>query len=263
MKLFNYASNDMLPWEYAGWIENAETIKGRPFDTVIIGIDFFATAKSFEKRMKKTFEAPKKYLQRSQKPLYRYASLISFDALKFSLKSIEHTYTPTTSDYDRKNVRRALHIYGDKKEDHIKRSIGEFKNVLTEEYSYNPEFVNHLKELKKKYPNKRFIIFTTPVSKLWFDTFIVKQNRFDLYGKWLRELVYTFGKVYHFMDMNSITTDMRNFFDAHHLYPEKASLIAKRITAPESKEVPKDFGKILTDRNIDDYLKDLKKITTE
>ncbi len=257
MEVFNYAADNMLPWEYEKWIDIATEIKGAPFKNIIIGIDFFGTAENYDAVIRRFYggKVPGDYFETAQKPLYRFKSLLSYDALKHAVESVRRTFHPTISDYDRKNVRHCNIIVSDEtREHHIERDIDEYKEHLTKNYHYRSGWKRMLERLKRRYPGTRFIIFTTPVSKPFFETFIIEANHMREYKRWLKETVETMGSLYHFMDLNSVTTDLDNFFDAHHLYAPAARWVAHRISGTDAPGIPADFGKRLTRENIDRYL---------
>jgi len=257
MNVFNYAADNMLPSEYEKWIEIATSIKGGDFKTIIIGIDFFGTAKNYDKEIRKYYNelTPYHYFRQAEEPFYRYKNLLSLDTFKYALESIKRIYDPTISDYDRKNVRHCSIVVSDNmKQKRIQSNIMEYKKHLTDKYIYRKEWKAILKRLKSRYPQTRFILFTTPVSEPFFKTLILEANHIRDYERWLRESIEVFGEIYHFMDMNTITADLDNFFDAHHVYAKIDRLLAWRISGQNEKNIPDDFGILLNRTNIDSYL---------
>jgi len=261
MTVFNYAADNMMPKEYTEWIEIAKSIKGGEFKTIIIGIDFFGTAENYDSYFERYYNGltPKDYLQETKKPFYRYKSLLSIDALKHSMESIKRLKHPTISDYDRNNVRHcSITVTDSQKIHHIKANIAEYKTPLLLEYRYRTDWKSLLQRLKEKNPNTRFILFTTPVSKPFFETFIIKGQHIDDYARWLKETVEVFGELHHFMDLNSVTENLDNFFDAHHVYAYADQWLAHRVSGAGNTDIPQDFGKPLTPDNIDAYLQTFK-----
>ncbi len=261
MRVFNYAADNMIPAEYEEWIEVAKSIKGSDFETIIIGIDFFGTAKNYDNFIINYYNnlTPKDYIERARAPMYRYKSLFSIDALKQSAESIKRIKHPTISDYDRKNVRHcSIKVSPEELKRNIAKDIKEYQWHLKEGYIYRKDWKTLLKRLRMKNPNTNFILFTTPVSKPYFDTFIIDAGHVGEYIRWLRESIEVMDEVYHFMDLNSVTTDLKNFFDAHHLYADITSMIAHRISGAKDDNVPQDFGKLLTLRNLEEYIAGFK-----
>jgi hypothetical protein len=257
MKVFNYAADNMLPHEYEKWIDIATRFKGSPFKNIIIGIDFFGTSKHYDEFIDRFYKGkkPEDYVRKSEEPLYRYKTLLTYDALKHSFESIKRTLQPTISDYDRKNVRHCnVIVPPETKKRYIERDIAEYREYMTVRYEYREEWPKILKRMINKYPKTRFIFFTTPVSKPFFDTFVLKADHIEDYARWLSETVEATGELYHFMDLNSVTIDLNNFFDAHHLYAKGVRYIAWRITDPANPNLPGDFGKKLNQKNLSEYL---------
>ncbi len=256
MRVFNYAADNMGPSEYEGWIDVATTIKGAPFKTIIIGLDFFGSSKNYDTFLDDYYhhKRPNDYLSKTSEPLYRYKRLLSLALLKQSWTCVWHTIHPTVSDYDRRNVRHCNVVVDPKtKSARIRRNLDEYTYYLVKQYRYRETWQASLRHLLNKYPKTTFIFFTTPVSKIFFERFILEANHRKDYERWLRDTIDVVGKIYHFMDINSVTADMDNFFDAHHVYAPIDRMIAKKISGSDDLSIPADFGKILTRRNIDRY----------
>lgn len=257
MKVFNYAADNMLPWEYEQWIEIATRIKGAPFKHIIIGIDFFGTAENYDPVMERYYHGKKAkdYLFNTLQPLYRLKALLNFDSIRHSINSIRFTLHPTISDYDRRNVRHCNIVVSEKeKARYIQRDIREYQTHLSNgQYRYRTSWPYMIHVLKGRYPKTRFIFFTTPVSQPFFEKIVLENGRVDDYKRWLTETVNTAGKLYHFMDLNSVTTSLENFFDAHHMYAKGVAWVAHRISGYRVDTIPPDFGKVLTPESIDDY----------
>jgi hypothetical protein len=48
---------------------------------------------------------------------------------------------------------------------------------------------------------------------------------------------------------NTITSDLNNYFDGSHVYPDVETLIAHKITGYPDNKIPADFGILLTKNN--------------
>jgi len=245
---FNYAAATMIPAEYGEYIRYARERRGRDFETILIGMDFFGSNASY----KKTFEAPERYFETSNSFLYRYRMLLTGDTLSYSVSNLKANGKQVRGTYDRGNVRTPS-----------ARSRADRENLMREQfvwfstegygghYRYDERLKEKLQKLKHDNPGTRFVVFTTPVSKPLF-CLMLRLNRFPDYERWLRDLVEVFGGVYHFMDLNSVTRDYdRTFTDCDHVYPAVGTLIAHRVLGIPGKAVPADFGKLVTKRNID------------
>jgi len=259
LKAYNYACKSMRPSEYISYINYAKARNKKNFDYIIIGFDFFGTNANFNTEKYENVKSPKYYLNNITNPLYRLKTILSFDCLKLSIKTIILNLQKSSVNMD--------YYY---RQDNIKiahkRSLKDFKSDLNSQlkkydeqvyknYIYDKSINNILSKLKKENPKTKFLIYTTPVSLPLFKL-MVKDNRFNDYCQWLRDLTRINGNVYNFMDLNSITNNYDKYFmDAHHLYPETAGLIGKRIIAKDN--LINDFGFKLTPYNIENYIKNL------
>ncbi|BBG65169.1 hypothetical protein NNO_0466 [Hydrogenimonas sp.] len=262
MRLYNYATDNMVPKEYERWIEIAKRIKGGSFRNIVIGIDFFGTAENYDAVVDRYYnhKKPEDYFAQTIEPLYRYKMLLTWDSTKHSIRDIKRVYNPTVSDYDRNNVRHvSIKVSPKQLEKNIERDIDEYLIPMTKEYRYRSDWPLLLENLKKRNPESSFILFTTPVSMPFFKKFVVEAGHIDEYFRWLNETVSVFGRVYHFMDINSVTSDLKNFFDAHHVYADVDRMIAQRISGYGHENIPKDFGVLLTKENIDEYEKAMRR----
>ncbi len=123
-------------------------------------------------------------------------------------------------------------------------------------YEYNPDYKKVLLQLKEKYPDTQFIIFTTPISTPLFQA-LVEEGRLADYEQWLTDVIDVFGGVYNFMYPNTVTNDITNYFDGHHFYPEVGTMIAHRIDGTLTG-VPEDFGQYVTKENLEDHLRNVE-----
>jgi len=253
MKLFNYSANNMAPWEYAGWLEVAKKIKGSDFKKVVIAIDFFGTQSHLDEQAKDPERQPQSYLTRAQDNLYPYRSMVSLDTAKNAFKGLMKALrSPGVEYYDRKNVKFAEKVSAEQRDEYIQWNIEDHQKDFGKSYKYKKDWIDLLQSLKANNPKTHFTIITTPVTQQWFDAF-VKPNHLDDYKRWLTETVRVFGEVYHFMDMNSVTKNIDNFFDAHHVYQNITKMIANKASGA-TKNIPQDFGVLLTPNNIEKYL---------
>ncbi len=260
MKLFNYSANNMEPWEYSGWIEVAKKIKGSDFKNIVIALDFFS-AQNKAGEVTNPEELPESYLQRAQEKLYPYRSLLSLDTANNAFKGLmKAVRSPGVEYYNRQNVKVATQVSAEQRDQYIQWNIEDHQKDFGENYRYNTDWVNLLETLKTQNPTTNFIILTTPVSKIWFDEF-VNPKHLDDYKRWLKETVGVFGKVHHFMYMNSVTKNVDNFFDAHHVYQRVTQMMAKKVSMDardSNKTLLDDFGLVLTPKSIKAYLAGLK-----
>lgn len=254
IKVFNYSFSLAMPQEYSSYIEFAKKQNKKDFEYIIIGLDFFGSNKNVEENMN-----PDDIFEHINSFAYRYKLLFSIDSLKVSLenlkRAIRHNYAGRS--YDRHNIayttkideNEVLKIVENTK---VEDFIGNIK-----EYEFNENLGQIFEKLKKDNPNSKFIIYTTPTSKVYLDK-LKELNLYDDYKKWISISVNSFDKIINFMDYNSITINYSKYFmDYHHIYPEYSNLIINKIMAKDESNLPKDFGKVLTKKNLETYLKDL------
>jgi hypothetical protein len=259
MNVFNYASVSMYPNEYRGWIEKAKKIKGTPFKTIIIGDDFAASSiGELAQHQIKNTPPPSHYIDISTSFMYRYKMLFTMDTLSRSIEAIEHSKHIGTIDYSRDNVKHSMHISAERKQQALNHQIPLYYNVVYgEKYKYNTKLRYYFEAIKKENPHTRFIIFTTPISAKLFNM-LVERGNLDDYKRWIRMMVDVFGEVYDFMGVNSITKDPMIYADLHHFYPEFGILIADRVTGVANKNLPDDFGILVTKENLAIHLKQIE-----
>ena len=256
MNIFNYSSNSMHAVEYKEYIDFAKKVKGKDLKYIIIGSDFYNTA--IPKDIK--FNKPDFYINNTTSFFYKYKMLFSYDLYLKSKEQIRTSIDNKSMYYDRDNVKYQNKV----SEEERKRRYDINLQRHTEYFSYpkyelNNDYLNILKTIKKENPNSKFIIYTSAITADLLVSIIKNANRWEDYKKWLNELVEVFGEVYHFMDINSITKNLENYPDDDHAYPFILKLLANKISKFENKDIPEDFGIILTKYNVEEYLKDLER----
>lgn len=255
MKIYNYAFNAMKPNEYKDYINFAKKCKGKDFEYIIIGLDFFGTNILSEVKIKE----PNYYISTTQDSFYKYKMLLSFSTLKKSLKNIKNSLFGVKLFYDRNNIKyQSIISESERRKKFSMNMISQPSNFDNSKYIYNNEYINILKELKKENPNTKFIIFTSAITSDLLVSILRDKKRINEYERWLKETIEVFGEINHFMTINSITKNLENYPDADHAYPNIVSLIAKKISENNNKDIPKDFGILLTKTNIDNFLENLK-----
>lgn len=255
MKIYNYALNAMKPNEYKDYINFAKKSKDKDFEYIIIGLDFFGTNLLTEAKIEK----PQYYINTAQSSFYKYKMLLSLSTLKKSFKNIKNSLFGEKLFYDRNNIKYQSVV---SESERIKRfsmnMISQPSNFNGAKYIYNNEYINILKELKNENPNTKFIIFTSAITSDLLVSILKDEKRINEYERWLKETLEVFTEINHFMTINSITTNLNNYPDADHAYPNIVSLIAKKLSEKNSDDIPKDFGVLLTKGNIDNYIEGLK-----
>ena len=247
MSVFNFSAPGMRPHEYDTYIDFVLNDTNKEINNIIIGMDFFGYL-SYGLFM---FNEANSVVQTTKTPFYKYKMLVSFDALNNSIKNIRDNLKNRLDDrYNRDLVKRRNFSI------HSKEMIMKDIEIYSKtEYSSqpNPNYFNIVSNIKTKY-NKKFIVYTTPVSTPLFSK-LIEMGHYNNYENWLRTLVDVYGNVFHFMYINDITNDYLNTFaDSNHAYTKTYTLIANKIT----NQVEKDFGILLTKENIEEKLQELR-----
>ncbi|MBO8159725.1 hypothetical protein [Thermosyntropha sp.] len=255
MKAYNYGVSNMLLEEYYDYVEYAKKKRGRRFDYIIIGLDFWTTNKN--KSLPSPIEKPSFYIKKANSFGYRYKMLFSHDTYQFALKNFKAAQngTPVNFAYDRNNVKTLLPVTPEEREIKIARTVNTYREKIYRDYEYMP-VKEILLRLKKANPDTKFIVFTTPES-LPLMQLIEEEGLTPYYERWLYDCVEVFGEVYHFMYPNSVTCNLENYYDASHFYPHIGTMMAHKMLGIEDETIPADFGVKLDKNNLDEKLKEV------
>lgn len=255
-RVYNYAVNNMLPQEYTAYIDYASQCNGQDFDTIYIGLDFFATNRNLA--LPNHFEAPSYYIDTANRFAYRYTSLLSTDTLRYARQNYNASRRGEAVNfaYDRNNRKTLLATSEAEKQQRIRQNCAWYGQ---EAYGSNYQYKDYsyiLPALQERYPHTRFVLFTTPEAQPLFDL-IVQQNRLPDYERWIRDWVMAGGELYDFMTPNRITTSLENYYDASHVYPAVGKLIAERLSGSNGPDIPADFGVRVSTDNLDEHLQQI------
>ncbi len=257
VKLFNYALDNTLPEEYADYISYARKQSRPGVKLVVIGLDFFGTNSNFKGYGQKP---PDEYFRNAEDPYYRMKSLFLFDTLRYSMKNIYKSLKkPDGFFYSRDSINHCIKppVSKESKMKSVDYTIREFrKRMYGENYQYR-EMRKILKDIRQKNPDVKIVAFTTPTTEpLW--KLLVEQGRLDDYCRWITDIVSEFDEVINFMGVNSITSNLDNYYDGHHFFPKIGTLIAARVMNIPDKNLPDDFGQRVNRENLDRFLVDVK-----
>ncbi len=250
--IFNYSVSSMKPREYGPFLAFAQARQGHPFRHVLLGVDFFSTNALL--RSRDTFEPPEAYLERTQSPFFRWRMATGFDALQHSLEAaaLNAGWKNPDGDYRRRSFSR-IFLFPDpeKQRSDIQQQCADYQKYIYGNYRYESARQTY-QSLLQNHPSTEFLIFTTPESVALLRV-LVQEQRLEDYLQWIRELVDVFGTVWNFMYVNSITTDMTNYKDAHHFSPTVGKYILQRLRN-SFYEGPEDFGIRITAENLEEHL---------
>lgn len=242
---YNYAVNNMLPYEYADYIDYAVECNGREFEVIYIGLDFYATNGNLT--LPNPFEDPQFYIQAANKFGYRCWNLLSSDALEYSWQNLQSSQAglPVNFAYDRHNVKTLQPATPQEKEQRIAANLDWYgKEAYGGDYEYQ-DIKTTLESLQERCPHTRFVVFTTPIAEPLYQE-MIKAGRLPDYQRWLRNCAEAVGQVYDFTTPNSVTRNLEYFYDASHVYPAVGTWIAHRVSGIQDPSIPDDFGVLVT-----------------
>lgn len=233
-------------------------IENKNIKTVILGLDFYA----FSPINVNTSVTAKRYkgdfINDYLDSLFSFRTFRkSINTLKDNLKNKEFRVDQTNG-WDNYNMDyNSLSKNGDKWLENRVNSgfpnFGQDKHFFGLEAFKKKESINSgLEVLNKminlcKKNNVELRIFTTPVYYKIYD--VINQTGYkDTYVYWKKELS-KYNLIYDFNYANSITRDYKSYIDSSHYKSKLGKPVFARIYSDNIKDLPKDFGKILTYKN--------------
>lgn len=245
-KVFNYAVNAMSVYEYDQVIKNFIKLTGNEPKVILLALEPF----SFKGR---PVSDTKEALSNTEDLFYRFKNLVSFDLFRTSIGNITTTIKFENKLYDRKQrfydgnlIKGIQHKNSISNEKYI--SVSENTKI---KFDYDSDLIGLYKDLIKKYPDSKFIVFTLPIHNI----LLKEESNNKIFNKienvFLTDIVNTFGEVYHFMYYNEVTSGYLNFFDPYHFYPHIGKMIAQSISKNDNKS---GFGIKLNKSNLHNYL---------
>jgi hypothetical protein len=251
-KVFNYAVSSMLVEEYNPFIMYAEKVNKKNFDTIYLGLDFWGTNVN---RPKGKMQDLKVYINKINQPFYRTRQLFSFNTFNYAKQNFYSSKENkilfnSFRAYNRENIATARDVTLEEKE----KFLNDFRSENQKEtYVYDPTYKNMLLQLKKNHPNSKFVVFLTPVFKERWELEFQTQEKWNDYKRWVSDVVEVFGECTDFMTVNSITTNIENFYDTQHAYPKIGAIMVKRIIG-KNENIPSDFGLKISNKNLNKTL---------
>ena len=255
LRMFNYSVNAMWPREYKAYLDHFSAVNGRAPEVVVLGVDFFGSQLNLAGK----WRPPETYLQQAGDRRYLARSLLSLDLFERSLRTGANSLGLTTSvderdHYDRDNVRHfSRSIHPDLRAREILGDLEYFQAEFYVNYNYNEDLPRIWASLRDSYPRTRFIVFTTPVAEPMF-ALEAREGKLENYQRWLADLTATFGQVWDFMGLNSVTTDLSNYRDAQHFHPRIGRLIVDRLMLRAVVAEHGDFGRLVTPDGLAEHM---------
>ena len=246
LRVFNYSAPAMYLDELEEYIDLFLRVNNSKPEVIFLGLDFYGT----NLKMHKHARPPGYYIKTCSSP-FTLGTFLNLDTLKYSLRMA--CCKKARFNYDRMTLDKLTGLFS--REETEKLREGDkvvFAQTFYGDYAYNPDYHRQLQSLKERYGQIRFVVFTTPETMELFQVLVAKERLGD-YERWLRDIVDVFGSAYNLMLPTRITIDREIFFDAHHLYPEKATPVIRLITGID-KPGNNDVGYLVNRENIKEQM---------
>ena len=217
---------------------------------VILGIDFFM----FNENLENLENFDKARL--GDKIVFKdiINSLLSIDTLQASTT----TFKANFNNQNKSNSQEA-------KTSRFKRWLTNFLSYegFYGKYNLSQARLENLQTIidKCKQNNIDLQVFISPTHATQYEA-IRLAGLWQNFEQWKREVV-KITPVWDFSGYNSITTEpindrMENYIDNSHYSPKAGDLVLNRILSFQTERVPKDFGILLTQDNIETHLKQIR-----
>ncbi|MDJ0631982.1 MAG: hypothetical protein QNJ34_02210 [Xenococcaceae cyanobacterium MO_188.B29] len=216
---------------------------------VIIGLDFFSFNANFSNR--DTFSESRLGTQFPWQDFVDFS--LSFDALLASHKSFNASIN-------------------NQQKEHIQEPLSRFKFWLTgfldsedlyKGYQFSEERLVNFKTIIDtcKKNNIEIIVFISPTHATHYEA-ISASGLWSTFEQWKREVV-QITPVWDFSGYNSITTEliddrMEYYIDNSHYSPKVGDLVLNRILSFQTEKVPRDFGVLVNQDNIESHLEQIR-----
>jgi len=251
LKVFNFAFSSAEPYEYKYFINYGKSLKGKEFNNIILGLDFYGCGQTKEKNDK-----PDYLSDLERKPSYVLSHYMSLDAMQYSLTNIFRSITNHAGgrSYNRSNV-----VIADKQDVKKveKRAKSRSKTYWQSMAVYDKNYSAILQNLKDQNNKTNFIVYTTPLSQPFLSVLYNDKKLREYYFKWIKDMVLVFDKIYFFTLPSKLSENYAIYSkDGDHYYPDAAQNISRIISGQQDI---KEFGIVITKNNIDKVLIDLEK----
>ncbi|MBD2294027.1 hypothetical protein H6G06_11120 [Anabaena sphaerica FACHB-251] len=254
--MYNLALDGAVSYEILRYLQH--TLKNQPnLKEVIFGIDFFMFNKFLgnqpgfdENRLEKNYLFPSDIMN----------SLFSLDTLEVSRKTILASLQQENYDkYYGENGFMPNSKYRDgKAKIWFTKSINIYFQ-FNYKYKFNDKYFEDFQKIVKicREKNIKLKVFISPSHAIDLESIRVT-GEWQTFENWKRKILKV-TPVWDFSGYNSITTEplqdvMENYADSSHYTKPVGDLILNRILGYKEKEVPADFGVLITPENIESHL---------
>lgn len=244
-RVFNYAVSALYPGEYTKMLELFAREQGEP-RAIIIGADFYASRNDWEDRI-----GP--YIDEVSAPGFLFKRLFSLDTLllakQFAVENHAGKYPSSGLELYDRSLRKELYRHEDW-HPYYKPMLAKYcRIVYGRSYTWNGRLPEIFAALHARFPDSRFLIYTSPIMGTFYDALIFRE-RFDDYARWMTLLVETFGEVYDLMGHNEFTDNPNNYYDYHHFSAEAGAWLIDNVLESRTPAI----GTLVTRSNLQVYL---------
>lgn len=246
-RVFNYAVSALYPGEYIKMLELFAEEQGEP-SAIVIGADFYATRNDWEDRI-----GP--YIDDVSDPRFVLKRIISIDtfnlARRIARDNINSNILASGMELYNRKMRKELFRH-DNWDPFYEPMLSKYcRIVYGRSYTWNKKLPEIFLALKKRFPNTRFIVYTSPTMGTFYDAMIFRE-RFDDYARWVELLVGIFGEVYDLLGHNNFTDNPDNYYDYHHFSAQAGAWLIDHVLERQHPEV----GVLVTKSNLKFHLKE-------
>jgi len=250
--VYNYSLSGLQIEEYLPYMKYAEKKNGKPFKKIFIEL-YFDSANTSKPN---TLNPPQTYIETSEAPFYAIKSLFSESTMhyaRFNYDISKANHYDGARSYMRNNIAQTTYP-NDDMEQSWQEFKGNFKAESAKPFMYDHDYPKRLQAIKDAFPNTELVVFTELMPAKRLQTILHNDNRYEAYSRWMNEMVDVFGTVYSFHTVNEVTTNMDNFFDWLHYYPNVGYLIIKSL---ENREDQSTIMQDVNKGNLDEYLENV------
>jgi hypothetical protein len=250
-RLFNFSLGGIFPQEYGPYLDFFAAQKGTP-RTIYLALDFYGSHVPTKETL--LDRPPEFYTQRTAEADYRVRATLSWRTFFYALDTLTSCREEGGA-YGVYSKDGRMHVPPLESraafDQRLKANLNFYGNFrYGASYVYNENFKSYLSRMRREYSSSRFVVFTTPESAPMF-RLIDERGRFGPYARWLKEIVEVFGEVYDFMGVTAYTSDLSQYYDGHHVYPEYGQALVRRL---QGQDLGPDFGVRVTIDNVDQHL---------
>jgi hypothetical protein len=239
---FNYGFIQAVPSDFPEFI--AFTKQKRKLKKIILGLDFYGSSEKGLSDFTSTWKESKEYIDEVENQTI-YSKIISLTNFG-RFKRLVNYKILGNDPFDRQQVDTASVKTSDTWN---KLFWGIYENAYNN-YIFNDSIEDVYKQIKESVGDTELIVYITPESEPLIDL-MENKDLADDYEKFLKATVNAFDTVYNLMEVNTFTSNPRNFKDESHLTNDKLHDILCNFLNGNANS---NTGTVLTRSNIDSYI---------